>query len=95
MGSICVRKGNPAVVHPFLLAAAVAVNFQLVSAPADAPTAASFPLQGYVSESDHTVVDVPQFLPANVDGTRPAAYISFASPITGTCGVAMWETIGG
>ena len=81
--------------HPVLIAAAIAINFQLVSAPADAPKASSFPLQGYVSESDHTLVDAPLFAPPQTAGARPTAYVSFEPPISGTCGVAMWETLGG
>ena len=80
--------------HYLIAAAALALGFQLTPAPADAPKQPSFYLQGYASDGDHTIVSLPQFAPETAD-ERPQAYVTFESPVTGKCGVAMWETING
>jgi hypothetical protein len=71
-----------------------AFSFHVVPPPADTAKTPSFGLQGYTSESDKALVDVPQFAPAT-GPRRPSTYVSFSAPLSGRCGLAMWDDSSG
>jgi hypothetical protein len=69
--------------------------FHVVPPPSDAAKAPSFQLQGYVSDSNKDLVDVPQFAPASTGARRPSTFVSFNAPLSGRCGLAMWDNSSG
>lgn len=85
---------NPPMVTAILAATAVLATFHVIPTPDDVKTTPNFTVQGYVSDSDHTLLDAPAFQP-ETDTLRPSAQISFVAPATGTCVVAETETVDG
>jgi hypothetical protein len=76
------------------LLAALILGFHSIPVPDDVTAQSTFSLQGYISESDHTLTDAPGFDP-ETDTQRPSARVSFLPPATGICVIAETETIDG
>ena len=74
--------------------AALVLGFHTIPVPDDVSVQASFSLQGYVSDTDHTLLDEPGFDP-ETDTLRPSARVSFVAPATGLCVLAETETVDG
>src|ERR1700733_909185 len=84
------------IAHTFLVAIlGSALAFHVVPPPPDAAKAPSFGLQGYTSDANKDLVEVPQFAPAPTEGRRPSTYVSFNAPLSGRCGLAMWDDSSG
>lgn len=73
---------------------AIFTMFHVIPTPDDVKTTPNFTIQGYVSESDHTLTDAPTFEP-ETETLRPSVQISFVAPATGTCIIAETETVDG
>ena len=76
------------------IVAILAAGFHPIPSPGDVQAAPTFQLQGYVSDTDHTVTEEPGFDP-ETDALRPSARISFVAPSNGLCLVAETETVEG
>jgi hypothetical protein len=79
---------------PVVIAAAVVAAFHVIPTPDDVKATSAFSIQGFVSESDHTILEAPAFDP-ETEKLRPSAKITFVPPATGVCVVAETETIDG
>ena len=84
----------PLAMLPSLLAAATLAVFHVIPMPTDVNVTPAFQLQGFVSETDHTLLDSPGF-DAETERLRPSAKVSFVAPASGLCIVAETETIDG
>lgn len=74
--------------------AMLVLGFHTIPIPDDVSVQPTFPLQGYVSDTDHTVTSEPEFDP-ETDTLRPSARVSFVAPSTGLCVLAETETVDG
>src|SRR5579872_2119163 len=74
--------------------AALILGFHTIPVPDDVTAQSTFSLQGYVSDSDHTLTEAPGFDP-ETDTRRPSARVSFLAPATGLCVIAETETVDG
>jgi len=74
--------------------AMLVLGFHTIPVPDDVNVQTTFNLQGYVSDTDHTVIDEPGFDP-ETDTLRPSARVSFIAPATGLCVLAETETVDG
>jgi hypothetical protein len=74
--------------------AMLVLGFHTIPVPDDVSVQSTFPLQGYVSDTDHTVIEAPGFDP-ETDTLRPSARVSFVAPATGLCVLAETETVDG
>jgi hypothetical protein len=74
--------------------AMLVLGFHTIPVPDDVSVQSTFSLQGFVSDTDHTVVDQPGFDP-ETDTLRPSARVSFVAPATGLCVLAETETVDG
>ncbi len=76
----------------FVALSVVLAAFFLIPFPAALTSVQpTFQLQGYVSETDHTLNEVPVY-GAETDTFRPIVNVSFVAPVTGTCMVLQIES---